>query len=310
MIINAWSDVFKKKYGSTFPENYLCLDTEYTGGSSEKDLVLEIGHAMVSDRKIIDGFSLVLNWYIHPEVSSPWLDYKLNNLRNFMGKDWQLTPDFLKSRGRDPIESLRFYYKLFCTWGDSGGMFVGQNGLTADERMISGAFQRFLGKSWKFPENQYLDTGAIFKATEIAKRQDLSHLHDIVLPHRSESPKEYSRRICSLRLSGLSWKLDKIIETYPVSSAMEKAARHTAGYDAELLHHVMESYRSEITEKVGQDDPQAEYRKAQAKWERDSKKAASVSAEVEDETQGRQTTPEPKQFPEPKRENKRSQRRL
>jgi len=108
----------------------------------------------------------------------------------------------------------------------------------------------------------------------------------------------------------LSWKLDKIIETYPVSSAMEKAARHTAGYDAELLHHVMESYRSEITEKGGQDDPQAEYRKAQAKWERDSKQAASVSAEVEDETQGRQTTPEPKQFPEPKRENKRSQRRL
>lgn len=54
MIINEWGEVFTAKYGRDFPRSYMCVDTEFTGSNERDDLIVEIGHTMVEDCKVVD----------------------------------------------------------------------------------------------------------------------------------------------------------------------------------------------------------------------------------------------------------------
>ena len=58
MIINEWDSVFTQKYGHEFPSSYMTFDTEFTGGSEHDDLVLEIGHALVEEGKVVDSLKI------------------------------------------------------------------------------------------------------------------------------------------------------------------------------------------------------------------------------------------------------------
>lgn len=250
MIINAWDSSFTSKYGHQFPTSYLCFDTEFTGRSERDDLIVEIGHVLVEDGKVVDKLNLVLNWYELDVVPSAWLDYKLNQMRYIVGPGWRLLPEVVKAEGINPLQALRFYYKLFQTWAQRNMPFVAQNGINADEPMLRGNLNRFLNRPFEIPANSYFDTGAIFKANQVWQSHDneLANYRSVMLPSRTDTLKSYFQRICGVRIRGLQWSLKLILEHYDLiqKHKLDATKLHNAGFDAMCLHLIMEEYRSHV----------------------------------------------------------------
>jgi len=254
MIINAWGSEFTAKYGDTLPRSYLCFDTEFTGSSEETDLIVEIGHTLVEDGKVVDQLSLILNWYEHPSISRSWLDYKLNMMRSVIGEGWRLMPDRVQKEGIDPMQVLQFYYKLFQTWKNRSLPFVAQNGQNADERLLRGNFNRFLNKNFELPPDNYFDTGGIYKATQVweSSNPNCTNLRMAMLPHRSDNLKSYFNRVIGTRVVGIKWSLALIMEQYGLMAKHNVSLdqMHSAGFDSLCLHWIMEEFREQIQNKM------------------------------------------------------------
>ncbi len=250
MIINHWDSSFTAKYGHQFPRSYLCFDTEFTGRSERDDLIVEIGHVLVEDGKVVDKLNLVLNWYEVEGVQTSWLDYKLNQMRYIVGPGWRLLPAVVKSEGIHPLQALRFYHKLFQSWAQRGMLFVAQNGINADEPMLRGNLNRYLNKTFEIPANSYFDTGAIFKANQVwqATEGDLVNYRSTMLPSRTDTLKSYFRRVCGAKIRGLQWSLKLILEHYDLmrKHTLHADQLHNAGFDAMCLHLIMEEYRTQV----------------------------------------------------------------
>lgn len=284
MIINNWNSDFTAKYNHAFPDSYLCFDTEFTGNDVRNDLILEIGHVMVDKGVVVDKFNIVLNWYSHPDVQANWLDYKLQNMRSVVGSDWKFSPEFLRKEGTNPIQALNFYYKLFETWNKRNLPFVAQNGQNADERILRGNFDRFLRKSFSLPDNNYFDTGGIFKANQVweATGGDAVNFKGVVLPHRSDTLKTYFNRVINMKISGIKWSLQLIIDHYDLMKKhnVKTSELHTAGFDSMCLHWIMEEYRSKIIPKTVP-DPGAKLKTFDFLYEQEAKEYGNQKAKAE-----------------------------
>jgi len=295
MIINAWDAEFKRKYGTEWPTTYLCFDTEYSGSNAENDLILEIGHTMVENGVIVDQLNVVLNWYDHPETKAMTLDYQLNKMGSIVGSSWRLFPDAVQ-QGTEPLSVLRFYHKLFATWADRGLPFVAQNGQSADERMLRGNLNRFLNLGFDLPPNGYFDVGGIFKATQIyeATEGDLQNFRSIALPYRTDTLKEYFKRVLGTRISGLKWSLAEMLRYY---NLMEKrggdlSKMHNAEYDSMCLHWLMEEFRERLV--VSPVMPSQSFAKELAQYEQQNQKAKGSAGLPLDEPQRQALPTKPK----------------
>ena len=259
MIINEWDAIFTAKYGHHFPTSYLTFDTEFTGSNGRDDLIVEIGHTMVENGKVVDEMNIILNWYDHPQVQESWLNYKLNNMRHIVGPGWTLLPDRVRKDGIDPLKALKFYHKLFDTWKKRGLPFVAQNGQSADERLLRGNFDKFLNKPFELPANGYFDTGAIYKATEIwnATAGDAMNFKLNMLPHRTDTLKTYFNRVIHTRVSGVKWGLDSILDHYGLIEKhnVTPEQRHSAGFDSLCLHWIMEEFNSRVSKINVEENP-------------------------------------------------------
>ena len=250
MIINEWEPYFTAKYGHDFPDTYLCVDTEYTGGDERSDFIMEIGHVMVENRRVTDRLNIVLDWSIHPGVDHELLRYKINNIRSIMGDDWRITWEVMKDEGISPFKALSFYKKFFKAWDKRGLPYVAHNGRVAEERMLRGAFNSYLNRSFVIGDNQLWDTGAIFKATQMLNSMDPKHnTHRWkCFPQRSDSMRDYFDRVLNARLRGIRWKLGLCLEHYDLTGKLTDDHRyHQAVHDAYCSHLLMEAFRSEVT---------------------------------------------------------------
>ena len=250
MVVNEWEPHFTARYGHTFPDTYLCLDTEYTGGDERTDFVMEIGHVMVEDRRVVDQLNIVLDWSVHPGVDEELLRYKLNHIKSIMGRDWRITWDVMKEEGVAPAKALRFYKKFFKAWNTRDLPYVAHNGRVAEERMLRGTFNRYLDHAFVIGDNQLWDTGAIFKATALLDSLDPSHSAHRwkCFPKRTDSMKDYFNRVLNVRARGIRWKLKLCLEQYEVTNQLQDDHRyHQAVYDAYCSYLLMEAYRKEVT---------------------------------------------------------------
>lgn len=246
MIIAAWPEKFREKFGGVFPPNYLCIDTEFTGRNEQDDLVLEIAHVLVVDGKVQDQCCFVLNWYEHKQIQPQWLDYKLTQMRKAVGNSWHLSPEVVRS-GAAPLTVLQFYSELLQTWKAKQLPFVAQNGINADEPMLRANFRRYLQQDFSFPANGYFDTGAIYKADCLwrATSGNFANYSKIVIPQEYETLRDYCKRICGLNVPTLRWSLDTIVEQLGLAKkhALNLAEKHAASFDARCLYLIMEEYR-------------------------------------------------------------------
>jgi len=238
MVLSCWPSSLRKTLGG-FPDTYLCVDTEYTS-NGENGLLLEFGYAATAADQVTANKSLVLNWYAVPGISKRDLDYDLGRLADRV-PGWQFTPEYLRTVGEEPHAVLQKVRALLDAWLALGKPFVAQNGITADERVLMHAFRKGGLPSFEFPADRYLDTGGLFLAEQVWGSKDplVTRFRQATLPQTAETLKEYFKRLRSLRIGGVRWNLDCILQTYELSIS-KLNERHTAGYDALCLHHVMQ----------------------------------------------------------------------
>jgi hypothetical protein len=250
MIINSWTPRFRSLYGGSFPESYACVDCETSGLNFEKDLVIEFGACLVKDRVPVNRLNLVIDWTNHDVVPDDWLKHRLDTLARHMeedGRSWRLTYDVLKREGVKPQEALEFVLEYLEAFQEEGILLASHNGYSFDERMLAANFDGFLGvPDFRFGENGMFDTGAIEKASQLPT-------DDRMLPRPLDTMESYFRRVCNAQIKGVRWNLDNhCMNKYRLfeKKGVDRSQCHTAGFDAYLVHLLMEEYRSRVTPDV------------------------------------------------------------
>jgi hypothetical protein len=177
----------------------------------------------------------------------------------------------ITSKSRALIQS-----KLFAAWKKRGLPFVAQNGQTADERLIRGNFNRFINKPFELPPNGYFDTGAIYKATQVwnATEGDAVNYKAMMLPHRTDTLKTYFNRVIHTRIGGVKWSLSVILDHYGLIEKhhVTEEQKHTAGFDAQCLHWLMEEFRSRVHHTNVDENPFEDSHAMQRAFEQESAK--------------------------------------
>lgn len=244
MLSRHWKSEFRRLYGADFPVTYCCVDTETSGFDVGCDLILEFGHCLVRDRKVVDRLSLVVDWSGHDVVPDRWVRERLAGLARKMsldGRPWRLTYDFMKANGVKPDKALRFVKDFLAQLEGSGTLLVSHNGYSFDEKMIRANIEGFLGEEWPgFGADSMFDTGALVKASQCPD-------HPAVIPRRGDTLESYFRRVVDTRMPGVKWSLDRycvgafdLVKKYGV----DPSACHSADYDAYLVHLLMEEIRA------------------------------------------------------------------
>lgn len=248
MIVNRWPPSFKRLYGGGFPESYCAIDCETSGFDTNRDVVIEFGHCLVRDCKPVNTLNLVIDWTDHDVIPDDWLRERLARVERDMrlsGRPWRVTYDVMKKEGVKPAKALRFIFDFLATVRSNGVIFASHNGYSFDERMLRASFDGFLDENWAgFGENTMIDTGAIEKASQAPPGTD-------VLPRESDTLEAYFRRIVNVRLRGVKWNLDTHCwNKYQLGKkpGLPAGECHTAGFDAFLVHLMMEEIRKQLEE--------------------------------------------------------------
>lgn len=241
MLVHRWSDEFKSQYGGEWPGHYLAYDVETTGFKRDKDLVVEVGHCLVEDNALVDQLSVVVDWSQCADVDQDWLRWKLNYTRDEMAKDgkkYGMTYARLQEEGIAPAKALGLYAALFDTLRESNFVFASHGAF--DEAMLAYSFSRAgLNEKFSLPDARVFDTSAIEKGGQLLQRKDIS-------PYSGESARAYFKRLSHMRANGVHSSLDThCAQKYHwAEKGLDMSKAHTAGFDAYLVHLLMQEVRS------------------------------------------------------------------
>lgn len=243
MLINKLFRVMRRRF-NCFPDNYLVLDLETTGLNKREDLIGQIGHCLVIDRKPVDTQGTILNWVGHAGVDTAWLKKRLEETKYHVehdkydrpsGRVYHLSIEKMLAEGAAPVPILSFYLDWLRELRSQNKFFILHNGYNFDCPFLENTFQKFLGITWTFGDNEVFDTGVVEKASQIN-----------LLPWNEESLRAFSTRMGQQRAKGVRWALDnhcapkyKLLEKY----GMALAELHDAGKDAFLTHCLFEEFR-------------------------------------------------------------------
>lgn len=226
-----------------FPDCYLVLDTETSGFSPTKDVMVDVGWAVVRDREVVNQDNLLLNWSVYPDIDHRFIQNQLLRLeREYekIGRPFYYPWERLCDEGIPPLEALHTYATLIYENIQRDEPLVGHGFWRFDRRMIDAHTQRFLRGyllPWKL--NSIVDTGLIEKAAQ-ANRP----------PYETDTLDEWFRRISNANIRGVKWNLEnhcvpkyQLVERY----GGDMRLMHTAGFDCVLIHNLMETFR-QLTE--------------------------------------------------------------
>ena len=235
-------DIWNELLGGV-PDTYLAVDCEFLPGTEDSLVLLEVGHAMVSQGKVIDRLSVVLNCFAENHGKSSEFSYRLSKLSSHMGPGWRLTAPYIQREGKDPRKVLPKYFDVLNQWADSGHLFIAHNGIAADERSLRAAFRQYdIADDFRFPGRQYLDTGAVFLAHRLLglDRPEYRSYRKEAQVKPNETSGEYSRRLLGLRIPGLKWSVSEAVSVLGVDMSDVPGDAHAADYDSVCIHRVLQ----------------------------------------------------------------------
>ncbi len=248
MIVNYWPNWFRQKYGGGWPKSYCCIDLETTGYSFAQDVVVEWGHCLVENGKVVDQLSLVVDWTDRHTPPEHWLDNQMRKCKQGMelaGKKYQHSLARMKEEGMKPEKAFDFIKKFTDTIKQKGIPFVAHNGFF-DEKMLSGNFLQFKFGNGFTLGDRYIDTEGVEKATQIPNNER-------VHPRTNDSMRDYFTRVKYTRVTGLKSNMDehcftkyKLGEKYGIS----KNDLHGAKMDSYCCHLLMQEFGELITDPV------------------------------------------------------------
>lgn len=243
MVINKLFRALRNRY-KCFPDDYMVIDLETTGLDPHADLIGQIGHCVVVDRKPVNTVGIVLNWAAHPGVDHAWLQRRLEETKyhvenkdgNPTGRRYCLSMQRMLQEGADPIPILAFYLDWLKEIRQQGKFIIAHNGYNFDCRWLEVAFKRFLGATWRFGDNEVFDTGMAEKASQAN-----------IMPWQEESLRAFSERVGDQRLKGVRWALDHhCAPKYGLAKKynIDIAKAHEAGHDCLMAHYLFEEFRN------------------------------------------------------------------
>lgn len=246
-IVSHWPAEFRALYGGRWPDSYVCFDLETSGYSFDRDVITEIGHVQVEDRKVVARMSMVLDWTGHAIVADHWLRQRMASLAAGMeqaGKPCHITYDRMKEVGVRPEEALAFYRDLFRVFRDKEILFAAHNGYKFDEAMLAHNLAGFGvdPDGFSFGDNGLIDTDCVEKASQIATNPR-------VHPRPGDTLRSYFHRVAHTRISGVRSNLDDHCARkyrFAVDHGIDPAAMHGAEVDAYCVHVLMEAFRGQI----------------------------------------------------------------
>jgi len=220
-----------------FPRDYLVFDIETTGFSKDRDLIVEIGHALVRDGDVVDKGSVILDWTSNPNVDQQALMDSLVRVKqqieydsggNRTGKNYKFTYEMLRNEGANPIVALQAYYDWIVSLREKQYGFVTHNGITFDIPFTSVACNRWLGKPLQFGPAEVFDTAVAVKASKSNN-----------VPWVNETIDEFFVRVGKTPLKGIKYALDTVcVPEYGLQEkyALDMTQAHTAAFDCLLTH--------------------------------------------------------------------------
>lgn len=203
------------------PDDYLVIDLETTGfpNAEREEYVTQFGYAVVQGRKIIDNESTLL------KTPPGWISEGASQVTG-------ITDEMIQRDGSDPKPFYMELIKLFELYRKNGCMFVGHNVVGFDAPFLEADFEHH-GIDFKFDSNEFIDTGMMFKASQI-----------FAAPADGERLGEFFRRIREVH-SRKKWNLAFAIRqlgldmTYGIN--LDEA--HDAGFDCKITHLLLEDLR-------------------------------------------------------------------
>jgi len=226
-----------------FPDNYFVTDVETCGFSFARDFIVDVGWAVVRNRRLENQENLLLNWSAYPHVDHYYIQQQLRRVEQQyreIGRPFYYPWERLCDEGEPPLEVLHAYTTLIYEHIKRDGQLVGHGLWRFDRKMIDSHTQRFLqGYLLPWRLNSIFDTGLLEKAAQMGRP-----------PYDTETLDEWSTRINNANAKGVKWNLEAhCVPKYHLVERLgvDMALMHTAGFDCELIHYLLETYR-QLTE--------------------------------------------------------------
>ncbi|MBL8798904.1 MAG: hypothetical protein JNM56_33780 [Planctomycetia bacterium] len=235
-----WFSRWRRHYG--LPDFYCVLDVATTGLDPAEDLIVELGLCCVHRGAVQIRVQLPLNWTKEATIDQPWLRRRLARTAEAVersrgrptSRKYPFDYESLADAEQSPQEALDMFWGVIEPLQDAGCCFVAHNGWAFDLPFLAAHFQRWLSRTWKVPENQFLDLAVLEKASQCD-----------VFPWEDESLSEFWERARQSRQTAVHWSLYehclptfRLRERHDLSGLLE----HHAGFDAYLGHLLLEDY--------------------------------------------------------------------
>lgn len=225
-----------------FPSDYLVLDTETTGLSTDSDLITQIGFCLINERKIVASNNLILDWTSMPEIfPHDKLRQRMENTKFHVenkngqstGRKYHMSFEKMRNEGSPPREVLRLIGELLDETQAKKQFFVLHNGISFDCVLLERLLDQFGDWDFQFGEN-VLDSGMVAKSAQMN-----------CIPWQHETIRAWSKRVRDTRLRNVFWALDTYcLPTYrlDVKYGLDISAAHDAEWDARATHYVFEYF--------------------------------------------------------------------
>jgi len=220
-------EVERRCPGGNLPSSYVILDLETTGLDPEQCRALQYGACFVKDDVIVDSWAVLLKYpyevVIAPEAARV---HKITSAR-------------MKEEGVPPGEFIPALVDLFKTARKNGVMFMGHNFGAFDRRIIERDCDEF-ADSFRFGENEFIDSGGLVKASQ------LMHVDF----GAEETLASFFERVRNVRARGVRWSLSWCVEEFGlVKEGAQVDKLHDAGVDARTVHLLYQAFLREMDER-------------------------------------------------------------
>ena len=228
------------------PINYLVFDLETTGLDFNNDLVVQLGYAIVMNKRLVDCDYFIPNWtHNRDHHFCEWLHNRMENTKKSMNSrnqdgtnSYKHSIDRMKNQGVPPVEAFTQFLDIIKICKSHNFSMIAHNGLRFDQPMLNSNIKHALGDHEGFEFEKlginYYDTMAIERG--IQSRIDINPEDNWMSFTRRlvyEGGKIYSslEKHCAPKYN--------LIKKYNMIGDA-----HEADFDCRLTHYLFEEFRS------------------------------------------------------------------
>lgn len=219
------TETAKRCPSGLLPDTYMVFDTETTGTEISLSRIVQCGLCFVENRKVIKKESFIVNH--GPDLKIPEGAFKVHGI----------SVEKTLVEGVPFTELICRLVKMFEDWRKLGLMFVGHNMMAFDAPLFEQECKR-ASCSFKFNENEIIDTGMTVKAAQLG------------MSYRcNDTLRSFGKWVSGVRAKRVFWSLDRYcFDHYKLQeiSGIGRDAAHDAGVDCMFTHFLLERLREEF----------------------------------------------------------------